>query len=210
MFYLYFLYQEDEVMYVGLTVDPTTRKSSHKGKRQKHTFVLIDEFSSEKQAVKKETEYIKEFNTYKNLKKWNKTPGGDYRGGIMTVESKKKLSESRKKLNLVCSDEHKSKISAANKGRKHSEEAIEKIRNAAKGRTHSAESIEKMRATKKGKVFSDEHRANLSKAHKGHIPWNKGKTGIFSEETRKQISESLKKRNADQGTRNSGCFLLHS
>lgn len=30
-------------------------------------------------------------------------------------------------------------------------------------------------------------------AKKGHIPWNKGKTGVYSEETKKRISNSLKK-----------------
>ena len=29
---------------------------------------------------------------------------------------------------------------------------------------------------------------------KGQIPWNKGKTGVYSEETKRKISESLKKR----------------
>ena len=29
--------------------------------------------------------------------------------------------------------------------------------------------------------------------HKGNIPWNKGKTGIYSEETRKRLSESHKR-----------------
>jgi hypothetical protein len=30
-------------------------------------------------------------------------------------------------------------------------------------------------------------------AKKGHIPWNKGKTGVYTEKTKKQISDSLKK-----------------
>lgn len=30
-------------------------------------------------------------------------------------------------------------------------------------------------------------------AKKGHIPWNKGKTGVYTEGTKKRISDSLKK-----------------
>lgn len=46
----------------------------------------------------------------------------------------------------------------------------------------------------KGKVFSEEHRINLSKSHKGQVPWNKGKKcKNISEETRRKISESMKK-----------------
>ena len=31
----------------------------------------------------------------------------------------------------------------------------------------------------------------LSIAHKGCIPWNKGKRGVYSEETKEKISKSL-------------------
>ena len=49
----------------------------------------------------------------------------------------------------------------------------------------------------KGKVFSEEHRINLSESHKGQVPWNKGKKfKKLSEETRRKISEAMKKYNA--------------
>lgn len=38
-----------------------------------------------------------------------------------------------------------------------------------------------------GKKFSDDLRKKLSIAHRGHVPWNKGKTGVYSEETRKKM-----------------------
>ena len=41
------------------------------------------------------------------------------------------------------------------------------------------------------KTLTEEHKRNISKAHKGKIPWNKGKIGIYTEETRMKISESL-------------------
>jgi hypothetical protein len=34
----------------------------------------------------------------------------------------------------------------------------------------------------------------MSESHKGHTPWNKGRTGVYSEETIKKISKSLKGR----------------
>lgn len=36
-----------------------------------------------------------------------------------------------------------------------------------------------------------ESREKMSKSHRGRDPWNKGKTGIYSDETRKKISASL-------------------
>lgn len=62
-------------------------------------------------------------------------------------------------------------------------------------------------AFSKGYKFSEEHRKNLSKAHKGKIPWIKGKNHseatklkiskaakgrIFSKETRRKLSEANK------------------
>jgi group I intron endonuclease len=45
----------------------------------------------------------------------------------------------------------------------------------------------------KGKVRSEEARKKNSEAHKNQIPWNKGKTNIYSEETKRKISDTLKK-----------------
>lgn len=47
--------------------------------------------------------------------------------------------------------------------------------------------------SQKGKIFSKEHRRNLSIAKMGHTAWNKGKTGVYSIETLKKMSESRKK-----------------
>jgi hypothetical protein len=49
-------------------------------------------------------------------------------------------------------------------------------------------------AWNKGKtgVFSEETRIKMSEKRKGKSPWNKGKTGIYSEESLKKMSESSK------------------
>lgn len=52
-------------------------------------------------------------------------------------------------------------------------------------RRHLSESL-------RGRHLSPEHIAKMSALFKGRIPWNKGKTGIFSEETLRSISNSLK------------------
>lgn len=48
--------------------------------------------------------------------------------------------------------------------------------------------------TTRGYKFSDESKKKMSEAKKGKTAWNKGKTGIYSEETIKRWSESRKGR----------------
>lgn len=50
------------------------------------------------------------------------------------------------------------------------------------GKIHNAETIEKLRQKNIGKKMSAKSRAKMSASKKGHTPWNKGKTGIFSNE----------------------------
>lgn len=92
-----------------------------------------------------------------------------------------------------------------------------------KGKHHSEESKRKMREGQRRRFANSEERKKLSENHKGQIPWikgkyqseeakkkmskskkekfalgeirvwNKGKTGMYSEETRKKLSEATKK-----------------
>lgn len=79
------------------------------------------------------------------------------------------------------SEEHKRKISEAEKGRHLSEEWKRKISEA-----------------NKGKHLSEEHKRKLSEAHKGKPAWNKGtyESGMkgkhHSEETKRKMSEARK------------------
>lgn len=43
-----------------------------------------------------------------------------------------------------------------------------------------------------GLIHSEESIKKMSESHKGIVPWNKGKTGIYSPETRKKISDARK------------------
>ena len=59
-----------------------------------------------------------------------------------------------------------------------------------KGKSHSVESKEKMSEDRKGKLNHD----GKTCFKKGIVPWNKGKTGVYSEERLQQISEQTKAR----------------
>lgn len=63
------------------------------------------------------------------------------------------------------------------------------------GNLPSIETIEKIRKSQTGKKMSKESKLKMSKARKGRVPWNKDKTGVFSEDTLKKISEALKGEN---------------
>lgn len=85
-------------------------------------------------------------------------------------------------------DEHKQRISAANKGQKRTEEARFKMSVACrgkipwnKGKTLSEEYRKKLSEAHKGQKLSIEHRESISKANTGRC---------FSEETRRKISIS--------------------
>lgn len=54
----------------------------------------------------------------------------------------------------------------------------------------SQETRNKIRMSHLGKTFSLDHKKKLSLAKTGKSPWNKGKTGIYTEDVRKKISLS--------------------
>ncbi len=50
----------------------------------------------------------------------------------------------------------------------------------------------------KGSKITEEHRSKLREAKIGNTPWNKGKTGIYSEETTEKLSRAAKERMQDK------------
>lgn len=123
---------------------------------------------------------------YKKMTKiYNMTDGGEGAlGYIPTEKTLKKLSESHKGLK------------SGNKGNKYSEEIRKKMSDSKKkltgkknpfyGKKHSAESIKKMSDAKKGKYTGEKN----PMYGKSLTAWNKGKTGIYSEETLKKMSKT--------------------
>ena len=105
-------------------------------------------------------------------------------GTSCSEESNAKRSASMKGRPM--SEEHKTKISSANKGKSkgpQSEEHKAKLSTANKGKSTSKQSRAKMSAAKIGIPKSEEHKAKISSA-------NKGKS--TSEETKAKISASKK------------------
>lgn len=107
-------------------------------------------------------------------------------------------------------EEHKRKLSVANKGKKLSDETKRKISEAQKGRNTwskgrkiSEETKKKIGIAVKGRVLSQEHKAKIRESHMGFIStletrmkMSKNRKGVKksprSEEHRKNISESKK------------------
>ncbi len=149
------------------------RKILSLGLEIKYKKVLITE--NGKEAFNKEIELIAEIGL-ENL--CNLTNGGE--GGRHSEETRRKMSEA-----------NKGRI-PWNKGKTISDETKKKISDSQKGRKFSKETKRKISESKKGHEVSVEIRRKLSESLKGRIPWNKGKTGVYSEETRKKMSESHK------------------
>jgi len=126
---------------------------------------------------------------------------------IHTEESKKKLRDI--KLGSKLTKETRKKISKSNIGKKHRRETIKKMKNAQLGEKHWAYGLKGKESPlygfkhtkkfkKEQKVRSKEMwnnprlREKMKKGMKGRVPWNKGKTNIYSPEVLKKMSLAKK------------------
>tara|TARA_Y100000310_G_C20312805_1_gene637004 strand:- start:77 stop:559 length:483 start_codon:yes stop_codon:yes gene_type:complete len=75
-------------------------------------------------------------------------------------------------------------------GKKHTGAALENARTAFKGRKHTEETKQKMRMVDKSYTQTEEYKQKQRESHIGQVPWNKGKTGIYSEETLKKMGDA--------------------
>ncbi len=125
---------------------------------------ILYENLTKNEAIEKEIELIKQYDSTNKEKGYNITKGGDGNFGV------------------VFTDERKKKISNAKMGHIVSEETKEKIRNSQSGVNHwnygkklKDETKKKISVAHKGMKFTEEHKKNMNSFKKGHIPWNKGK-----------------------------------
>lgn len=116
----------------------------------------------------------------KRTEKTKKKMSESQMGRKHTEESKKKISEAKKGVKL--SDEHRKSIGESKKGEN----------NPNFGKKRTEETKKKMSEAKKGKKLTEKTKKKLSEAMKGRVPWNKGKTGVFTEAARKKMSEARK------------------
>lgn len=84
------------------------------------------------------------------------------------------------------SKEKYAQIALKLRGQKRNQITKDRISQSLKGHKVSQDTLNKMR----GRKVSAEGRARMSNAMKGRIPWNKGKTGIYSKETIEKIRAS--------------------
>lgn len=58
----------------------------------------------------------------------------------------------------------------------------------------SEETKRKIGEANRGRKMTEEQRKRLSESKKGSTPWNKGKTGVYDDETRKRMSANMRGR----------------
>lgn len=118
----------------------------------------------------------------------NTTEGGEGVTGLRhSKETKDRWSKLRRGISTgrPIHPNAKAALLAANLGSIRSEETRSKISAALKGRKLPASTIEKIRASMIGRLFTPEWRAKISAANKGRS---------FSEETKRKMSESAKRK----------------
>ena len=84
----------------------------------------------------------------------------------------------------------KEKFSISHKGIKRSVESVRKQANSIRGRKISDEHKKKISEANKGKRRDVELIEYMRALNKGRVPWNKGKKGVYSQETLIKMSES--------------------
>jgi len=194
-------------VYIGQTKQSLEKRAGYKGyfyKRKNPHFgsaikkygwdnfvveILEDNLTLEEANVL-ETKYITEYDSANREKGYNIAFGGGNR--IMAESTKKKLSESLKgRTSCVkgkhLSEEHKRKISESNRGKKYPNRI-----NWNEGKKMSEIKPDYVHYMQ-GKHLSEETKKKISNSHKGSIPWNKGKTGVYSKETVAKMGAKAKK-----------------
>ncbi len=173
---------------------------------------MVQEYDCDKDKMKSvlnkaEMFYIDIYDSFKNG--YNMTVGGDGVLGLKRSDkTKQKISAAKKGKRF--SKEHKANISiclkgsARRKGTKTTEAARANMSAGQMGRKISDETKSKMSLSQIGNTnalgyeHTEEAKRKIRAARLGKDTWNKGKTGIYSEETKAKMSVAAKIRWAKQ------------
>ncbi len=140
---------------------------------------ILENFETKQEAFNAQEKYINKYNTLAP-NGYNLSPtGGTEMGGILSEESRRKISETLSISNKgrKLSEFHKKQLSIAKKGIKFSKEHKEKLSKSKKGKPsfflgkkHSDETKKKISIAGKGR----KHPSETIQKFQGRIPWNKG------------------------------------
>lgn len=193
--------------YIGITSKSIDERWGKEGIRYRHQLyfynaikkygwdniqhIILFEGLSKEEAILKEQELIKEYNTFNSQFGYNLTEGGFGRLGDKQ------------------SGEAKQKISEASKLHWQNPEYREKVAKSVKERDYHPSEEVKRKLSKSSKEYylahEDEILKNLKKGwetNRGKPSWNKGKTGFkHSEETKKKLSEKNKGKKLSEETK---------
>jgi hypothetical protein len=154
-----------------------------------YSYKVVSLFDSKKEAIDFEIKLHHKFDVGKNPAFYNRSKASsnkfDITGTTLSEETRKKMSESR--TGRKCSEETKLKISKANTGIKHDAEFRERCRLQMLGNKRCL-----------GVKHTAESRAKNSESHKGQEPWNKGKSEVYSDESKRKMSEAKKNMTQEQ------------
>jgi group I intron endonuclease len=171
---------------------------------------ILERCISKEQLNVMEIYWIHKLDSMNSNVGYNISIGGH--GGNLGPLVNKKISDSVSKLYTdpayICnSKEFKQRLSDSQKGRVVSEDTRIKISNAQKGdkghwygKANTEHSILMKSKYKSGELtpwnkgieYDIIYKKRLSDAHKGQVPWNKNKTNIYSDETKKKMSAAKK------------------
>jgi len=106
-------------------------------------------------------------------------------------------AKTAKYCSTICQLEMLKKTGGVWKGKKRSKKTIQRMKDANNPGRFKLEST----PWNKGKtgVYSEESLKKMGDASKGRTPWNKGKTGVYSEETIKKIKDARAKQKNPSG-----------
>ncbi len=126
----------------------------------------------------------------KALKGKHNSPSTEFKkGNVPSEEHKKKISDALKgkmpeNITLLHSPENRKKAGLSNRGKKRSDETRRKMSESQMGNQNSLGATSWIKGKTKE---TDERVRRKSEAAKGRIPWNKGKTGVYTKQMLKNI-----------------------